>query len=180
MEKPDPKQDGVTHINCWSKGKTELGQMLSNFAQSPFKHHEFGYFASVEGFWYWLSTGRQHENLRRLYGASAKSVGMQFEMIPMNDEEFQDRIREAIRCKIEQNKGLLKVFVASKLPFYHYYVYGKGADVVVEKPQHRWQMEYLESLRIELRDVQEVGNMASFENNVTAEREEIVRQMSYM
>lgn len=165
MEKPDPKQDGVTHINCWSKGKTDLGQMLSNFAQSPFKHPEFGYFASVEGFWYWLSTGRQHENLRRLYGASAKSVGMQFDIIPMNDEEFQDRVKEAIRCKIEQNKSLLKVFIASELPFHHYYVYGKSADVIVEKPQHQWQMDFLNALRAELRDVQDVRSKVELERN---------------
>jgi hypothetical protein len=163
MEKPDPKLDGVTHINCWSKGKTTLGQLLSNFAQAPFKHPQHGFFASVEGYWYWLSTGRQHDNLRRLYGASAKTVGMQFEMIPMDDEEFKDQIRQAIRCKIEQNADILAAFLANPLPYFHYYVYGKAADVIVDKPEHRWQMEYLHQLRAELLDVRHQKNVAAIE-----------------
>lgn len=173
MEKPDPKQDGVTHINCWSKGKTTIGQLLSNFSQSPFKHPEFGYFASVEGFWYWLASGRQHENLRRLYGASAKSVGMQLETIPMNDEEFRERVLEAIRSKIEQNTGLREMFLATELPFFHYYVYGRSADVVVEKPQHQWQMDFLMQLRTELKEARQIQSEKTIEqqNNVlTAEQ----------
>jgi hypothetical protein len=50
-----PSEDGVTHINVYSRGNTELGRLLSNFAHTPFSHPEFGEFASVEGFWYWLS-----------------------------------------------------------------------------------------------------------------------------
>jgi hypothetical protein len=30
-----PEDDGKTHINVYSKGLTELGQFLSNFAEAP-------------------------------------------------------------------------------------------------------------------------------------------------
>jgi len=32
----NPEEDGITHINIYSKGKTDLGRMLSNFAKLPF------------------------------------------------------------------------------------------------------------------------------------------------
>lgn len=31
----NPEEDGITHINIYSKGKTDLGRMLSNFAKFP-------------------------------------------------------------------------------------------------------------------------------------------------
>ena len=30
-----PKDDGITHINIYSQGKTQLGRFLSNFEPSP-------------------------------------------------------------------------------------------------------------------------------------------------
>jgi hypothetical protein len=56
-----PEEDGVTHINIYSKGKTELGRWLTNFSYSPFNHPEYGKFLSMEGFWYWDSRPRNLE-----------------------------------------------------------------------------------------------------------------------
>ena len=44
--------DGMTHINVYSKGKTEIGRWLSNFAYSPIDLGNEGYFSSIEGYWY--------------------------------------------------------------------------------------------------------------------------------
>lgn len=148
----DRRQDGVLHINCWSKARTELGQMLSNFAHFSFVHPTCGMFASVEALWYWLKTGRTHDELRRLYGVSAKSAGSKLPAVPMDEEEFHQIIRDGIRAKIEQNQRLRRQFVESTLPFLHYYVYGKNNDVIVNKDNHRWQMDFLEQLRDELRE----------------------------
>lgn len=41
-----PKTDGVDHINIYSRGRTPLGQALSNFAHTPFEHPKDGKFAS--------------------------------------------------------------------------------------------------------------------------------------
>ena len=49
-----PTEDGITHINIYSKGQTELGKMLSNFAKFPIQTVD-GNFMSVEGYWYFLS-----------------------------------------------------------------------------------------------------------------------------
>jgi len=147
-----PKDDGVTHINVYSRGQTQLGQLLSNFAHTPFKHPRFGFFASMEGYWYWVSCGgpkgeRSVEPLRRLYGASAKSVGRRLPKTDMDEEEFKQLIREGLRAKVEQNPQILNLLKLSALPFEHYYVYGSDNDVVVNKPNHDWQMRYLEALR---------------------------------
>jgi hypothetical protein len=72
MTNPDPKQDSVSHINIYSKAATQLGRMLSNFYHAAFEYGKYGYFESVEGFWYYYFTGQKHEHLRTLYGIAAK------------------------------------------------------------------------------------------------------------
>lgn len=146
---PDPSQDGITHINVWSKGRTQLGQLLSNFAHVGFNHPVHGYFASVEGFWYWLSTGRTHDELRRLYGASAKSVGSKLEQVPIPEDEFREGILEALRCKIEQNPDIAVALKNSHLPLEHYFVYGHNV-IVNQGQKHGWQLQFLQMLRHEL------------------------------
>ena len=56
----NPDNDGIDHINTYSKGKTELGKLLTNFAHTPFVHPKYGEFQSVEGFWYFKKTGYSH------------------------------------------------------------------------------------------------------------------------
>lgn len=147
---PNPDNDGIDHINVWTKGKTALGRLLTNLALTPFTHPVYGRFASVEAFWYWCGSGMQHDHLRTLYGHSAKSAGMRLEFVFRPEDEFQELMREAIRCKIEQNLELRAAFVASTLPFDHYFVYPGN---IVKKEKHRWQMDWLEELRREMQTV---------------------------
>jgi hypothetical protein len=53
----DSKQDGINHINIYSKGKTELGRLLTNFARTPIET-PFGHFESGEGYWFWLRASK--------------------------------------------------------------------------------------------------------------------------
>ena len=48
-----PENDGIDHINVYSKGKTVLGRALSNFSYSRIRIPFLGTFLSVEAFWYW-------------------------------------------------------------------------------------------------------------------------------
>lgn len=151
QSKPKPKEDGLKHLNVWSKAKTSLGQILSNFANTPFRHPEHGFFASVEGYWYWCASGRRNEQLRRLHGASARSVGQQQEMVPVPDSEFRDMIREGLSYKVYQNKAVREGLADSKLPLEHYFVYGKDADIVVNQGiKHYWQLVWLDLIRMHL------------------------------
>lgn len=149
----DPAMDGVDHINVYSRGRTELGRVLTNFAHTPFTVPEHGTFASVEGYWYWLQCpdGAARERLRPLHGFRAKQVGRELR-IPdyarVHDLEFRRRVARAIREKIRQTPGLAAMLAASTLPFAHYYVYG---EKVVVPANNQWILESIEYFRAKLR-----------------------------
>ena len=69
-------EDGIDHINIYSRGHTELGQYLSNFAYTPIQTED-GRFYSIEGYWYWLNT--HNDKLRLLYGFKARSFGKELD-----------------------------------------------------------------------------------------------------
>lgn len=137
----DPLEDGVTHVNVYSRGKTALGRWLSNFTLAPFTHPKYGYFASVEGFWYWLSTGKKHDCLRDMFGWEAKSMGKTFESIPCDN--FEQIIKTAIRAKLIANPIMLRKLIDCPLPLEHYYVYGnKPVDA-----GYKWITDYITEIR---------------------------------
>lgn len=138
------KFDGISHINVYSKGKTELGRWLSNFTKSPI-NTEDGSFNSIEGYWYWLSSKDDH--LRQLSGFSAKEYGRKIGANDwLEDEEFFIKIKKAIKIKLETFPEQKKKFKESTLPFTHYYLYG---DKVVNVPKAKWIIDYLTDLRNE-------------------------------
>lgn len=123
----DPKEDGITHINIYSKGNTNLGRLLSNFAFTPFTHPAHGKFNSIEGYWFWLQAEPSfyRETLRILSGPQAKSVGSKLINKYLQDTDwFQSLMKEAISAKCYDNYKIYKELKASTLPFTHYYVYG--------------------------------------------------------
>lgn len=153
-----PDKDGETHINVYSKGKTWLGRQLSNFAHTPFKIEPYGTFQSVEGFWYWLATGRNHHYLQDLYGWEAKREGrwLKKEYGEERVEGFESFIKSALRCKIEQHEDIRQALSLSELPLAHYYVVKDkqtGVETPKYLPQYNWIVEELEQIRREVKDV---------------------------
>lgn len=121
----DSTEDGISHINTFSKGKTKLGRMLSNFYESKFVYEPYGTFMSVEGFWYWYLTGQKHDVLKTLSGSKAKATGKKFSSDRDEFELSENTIsvmQGAIICKIAQNKEIQEALINSTLPFIHYYV----------------------------------------------------------
>lgn len=123
----NPDEDGITHINIYSQGKTELGRLLSNFAYSPFVYEPYGAFASAESYWYWYLTGQQHEGLRTLYGYQAKAAGQKYrndrlDVLGLSDSDFKV-MEEMLVHKIAHNPHIAELLQESTLPFCHYYVY---------------------------------------------------------
>jgi len=117
----DPNNiDGIDHINVYSKGVTELGRLLSNFAYTPFTGGPHT-FASVEGWWQWYCTGKQHYDLKTLYGIRAKSAGKQYTRTQTPTKEVLFKV---YCCKIECNPEIRTMLIQSTLPFTHYYNYG--------------------------------------------------------
>jgi len=144
----DPANDGVTHINIYSKGKTLLGRWLSNFTYAPFDLTDDGHFASIEGYWYWLSTGKKDDQLRYLWGYKAKNYGRSLRGADwVETPEFQAKLCKALELKLRSNPEWLEVFAASVLPFEHYYLmYGK----VTQPTKGRWILDFWSNLREQL------------------------------
>lgn len=146
----NPNNDGIDHINVYSKGETKLGKLLSNFAHTPFKHPKYGFFESVEGFWYFKKTGAIYTELKHLHGYKAKQVGKK--LCPLSDaqddigltDEFKEDILEAIRLKLRQNTYIVKMMIDCDLPFEHYYSYG---NKIQKLPEYRWIIDELERIR---------------------------------
>lgn len=113
----NPIEDGVTHINIYSKGQTALGRLLSNFAHTPFTIPE-GTFQSVEGYWYWILT--KDERLKDKVGYAAKKLGKS--LLKVEDQVTEDQLRIAYKAKLEQTSGLREMLENNKLPLVHYYV----------------------------------------------------------
>lgn len=115
-----PADDGVTHINVYSKGNTELGRLLSNWADTPFRIPLHGAFRTVEGFWFWTITGR--EEFREMSGWECK---LSSEDYPRKRSSPSAReLLIAYRAKLKAHPHLAKMLSDNPLPLAHYYVYG--------------------------------------------------------
>ncbi|ATN92890.1 hypothetical protein QGX11_gp127 [Pseudomonas phage PPSC2] len=136
-----PERDGVDHVNVYSKGRTELGQLLTNFADTPFRHPEHGWFRTVEGFWYWLKTGMQYEQLRNVSGWEAKMLGKKWPSVEL--EHFDQKIKTALRAKLVQHPNILTMLIDNELPLAHYYVM-QGR---IKQAGYEWINEYYMQVR---------------------------------
>lgn len=143
----EPLNDGVDHINVYSKAATHLGRMLTNFAKSRFEHSAVGSFASMEAYYYYVSTGKQHEELKQLYGYRAKVEGRKY--VRVYCEDFDQVMLEGLECKVLQNPYLATKLMESDLPLVHYYVYGGKA---VFPTGNSWLVEGLTDIRDRLKN----------------------------
>ena len=137
----DPKEDGITHLNVYSQGRTELGRLLSNFAHTPFFLESEGRFQSVEGYWYWLLTG--DDALRSMYGVSAKYQGRNAPLIRTQDPTVQE-LRKAYAAKLKAHPKIQELLRECKLPLTHYYVYDGR---IVEPRGVQWTVALWEDFR---------------------------------
>lgn len=137
-----PDNDGITHVNVYSKGRTTLGRFLSNFALSPITTED-GDFKSIEGYWYWLSTG--DDRLRRMSGYQAKKLGRELRGKDWEESpEFKRKIISAISVKLLSNPHMLFNLKSLEIPLAHYYVMG---GKVIEPAGGAWVIDFLESVR---------------------------------
>lgn len=156
--KYNPLEDGITHLNTYSKGNTELGRFCSNFAYCPIETED-GHFDSIEGYWGWLGVSEsnaQRDELRNLSGYKAKMF--KDNLIAggnpgRKDAEFQRKIRDAIHIKFQtkqardlmnKNKELLS------LPLCHYYVFNEDNGKIEIKDVTNDYPEFVNSVKEEL------------------------------
>ncbi|MCA6430267.1 MAG: hypothetical protein IM613_12600 [Cytophagales bacterium] len=140
--------DGETHINIYSKGKTELGRWLSNFTYEPITIEGEGYFPSIESYWYFLRTGGDGR-FHKVSGFNAKKLGkeLQDDSTPV-DPLFIEKIKHSLDLKIKIDKDKMRNFADSMLPFCHYYVFGDTR----KDAGYEWIVEHFELRRKQLKD----------------------------
>lgn len=164
----DVLEDGITHINIYTGGKTELGRFLSNFTHME-QDTEHGRFSSLEGYYHYLKLMRSVneadipnciregvikdiEELKTLHGKAAQCFGRElrqrliYERIWINDIPnalFHECFRKAMITKIDTSP-FKELFYESTLPFTHYYVF-RGA--VIYKPHFSWLEELVNNIR---------------------------------
>lgn len=169
-----PLEDGITHLNLYSKANTELGRFCSNFAKCTIETED-GHFDSIEGYWSWLSISEENENrekFRHLFGIQAKKYkdSLYKEGDPGRfDESFQEKIHKAIHLKFQTplaQKYLNQYKEMLKLPICHYYYYGqpdnaKVIDVTDDYP------EFINSIK------EEFQNYLNQESNKNQNNEQI-------
>lgn len=140
--------DGKSHINVYSKGRTELGRMLSNFHNVHQDLGEDGAFSSLEGYWYWLLTG--DDRLRNLWGYKAKQLGQELtdkkEWLENQDDIERFKLAMKDKAKTPRIREMLK---ESELPFKHYYVFN---EKVIEPRNGLWMLEEWERIRKEIKN----------------------------
>lgn len=144
-----PKEDGKTHINVYSQGKTEVGRWASNFQEAAFIHPTYGAFMSMEGLWYWLSVLPDEPRrglLRLASGFQAKKLGRELRGKDwVYSPGFEADIKLGLRTKYETYPAQLKAFqMWNHLPLAHYYVM-RGKVIYV--PDADWILEELDSIR---------------------------------
>jgi len=144
--KYDPREDGITHINIYSKAQTTLGRALSNWTPCTI-NTSIGQFRSIEGLIFYL--GSFDERLRDVAGFEAKQLGEQLDRgIRLPEDIFRRIVTEGMYSKIEHlTPEFQKQFKFSKLPFTHYYTYG---NKVIDIPKWEWQIKVWEKIREEL------------------------------
>lgn len=129
----DPSLDGITHINIYSKANTPLGRHLSFFQHFTMHIEGHGTFNSIEGYWYWLATGMQYDNLRFVSGFDAKRVGkLLLNSSFVHVDDFDTKIENAVMQRLQQDPNLLQAVKASSLPFTHYYVDDFGKAILAK------------------------------------------------
>jgi hypothetical protein len=155
--KINPEKDGIDHINIYSKAKTELGRLLSNFAYSPISLKDDGSFNSIEAYWYWLLCDHVHrDKLRETWGFEAKQVGRDLrakDWPSKSSNHFEAKIKVALLQKAESHKKIQELIIQSELPFRHYYVYDKKMVKIVGC---EWLVEAWEQIRVRFKELAEI------------------------
>jgi hypothetical protein len=143
----DPKEEGITHFNIYSKANSQVGRVLSNWIPCTIET-SIGEFRSIEGLIFYL--GSFNEQLRGMVGYDAKKFGEKVDRgIRLPEDIFRRIIIEGMESKLEHvNREIFNKFIFSDLPLTHYYHYD---NMIHEIPKWQWQVDEWEKIRKRLR-----------------------------
>lgn len=121
------EDEGVTHINAYSKSTLVTGRILSNFYPFYFRTEQDGEFASIEAYWHYLQLYdcEEREAIRKLTGYKALELFRSVDSAYVHEKpaDFQKKIARAVFMKMQAHKDIF-IPAYENLPVVHYYVYG--------------------------------------------------------
>lgn len=134
--------DGLDFINIYSRGETKIGKWMSNFQKINIIIDGKNV-SSLEGYWYYLLTGKSY--LLRLHGYSAKMHGMKESRIYEEDDAFREKFIKAIDLKIKSNITMFSEFLNYdiNIPLVHFYAKDKGKPI----KEHDWFISHIDKRR---------------------------------
>jgi predicted NAD-dependent protein-ADP-ribosyltransferase YbiA (DUF1768 family) len=135
MDEFVPNTDGVNHINVYSKSRSRLGRLLSNFAHTPITL-DGDKFESIESWWYWKKMVKINESqlfpvfteqhLFDIKGKVGKEAKDYFRSL-FEDESYmfnplKEELLEAYKQKLTEHPEIKEMLLGNKLPIAHYYM----------------------------------------------------------
>lgn len=130
------KADGEDHINIDFFGETDLGRMLDPSYRSPFRHHIFLNFNTVEGFLTFLRSRERPEELRQLVGRGIARFASAARLVDRQVLHLNAIAMDAVYQKILANARLHNLVFRNELPFDSYRSAVTG--VRIRHPHHAW------------------------------------------
>lgn len=150
-------EDGRDHINVWEHGVTNLGKALNHLADMPFVHSTYGKFKSMEGFWYYITSVKIDDNLRRLSGYKARKYGESLESKRI--ENFRKIIADANWQKIKSYPGLMAELKELDLALDSYFIIPKknktDEDIRSRPASASWIVPGIHEIRLALQQNRE-------------------------
>lgn len=152
--------DGITHINVYSKAKSPLGRLLSNFAYTPITIENL-LFESIESWWYWtkmnkinesslfpLFSQEQLDEIRIKVGPDAKEFFRSLFKVDSSDySPNKEELKKAYIAKLEHHPHIKQMLMDNKLPLAHYYMMW---DKQINADSSLWTAKLWEEIKLEL------------------------------
>lgn len=143
--------DGVTHVNVYSNGKTELGRKLSNFAIVNLPIDGI-VFKTLEHYYQWLKLSMMGEErgCSMVLGAKspfdAKIIGAMFNgeetVRVVTSETFRQKFCHALTLRLENESELAECYNRSPKTLKHYMVRSNG-HVLDLTGDYAWMLEHI-------------------------------------
>lgn len=160
MKQYKAEYDGITHINVYSKSKSPLGRLLSNFAYTPVTIDSL-LFESIESWWYWTKMNRineaslfplfspeQLDEIRIKVGPDAKEYfRAYFKDDSSSFSPTKEELKKAYLSKLEHHPHIKELLLKNHLPLAHYYMMW---DKQINADSTLWTAQLWEEIKKEL------------------------------
>jgi hypothetical protein len=165
------EDDSISHVNIYSRGKTPLGQVLSNFAHTPITVGD-DTFESVESWWYWTKMNKindsslvpifddqQLSTVKTLVGNDAKTY-FRNQYTVKDTTQFnptKEELKQIYLIKLEQHPRIIPMLLNNTLPFAHYYIMKNKDTGIYEKVDNNylWTADLWREIKEEMKNFAE-------------------------